>query len=166
MTSAPEIAARLGLKRAGRGWQGACPCCGYASGLRLSEKDGRALWWCASCRDRGALSAAVLGQSEPVTPRWRFGMMPCRRKHRPSKPICNIGRLPCNRARPGKIGFTNTISDGRYRAGLLRPQRPKRSGQPRTKPSTAGSLTDPRHCMIYQVTPKWPQDPSTHCRDC
>jgi putative DNA primase/helicase len=69
MTSAPEIAARLGLKRAGRGWQGACPCCGYASGLRLSEKDGRALWWCASCHDRPALSAAVLGQAEPVAAR-------------------------------------------------------------------------------------------------
>jgi putative DNA primase/helicase len=69
MTSAPEIAARLGLKRAGRGWQGACPCCGYASGLRLSEKDGRALWWCASCHDRNALSAAVLGQAEPVAAR-------------------------------------------------------------------------------------------------
>lgn len=69
MTSAPEIAARLGLKRAGRGWQGACPACGYASGLRLSEKDGRALWWCASCHDRGALSAAVLGQAEPASPR-------------------------------------------------------------------------------------------------
>lgn len=47
--NAREIAARHGLKRMGREWRGACPACGYKSGLTVSEKGGRALWWCASC---------------------------------------------------------------------------------------------------------------------
>jgi len=57
-----EIAARLGLRRAGHGWAGACPVCGYATGLRVNEKAGRALWWCAAGCDRDALTAAVLGE--------------------------------------------------------------------------------------------------------
>jgi hypothetical protein len=65
--SAAEIAGRLALRRIARGWQGACPACGYKSGLRLTERGGRPLWWCASCRDQGAVTAAIRGASAPVS---------------------------------------------------------------------------------------------------
>lgn len=57
--SAAEIAQALGLKRAGRDWRGDCPACGYRSTFSVSTKDGRALWWCASCQDRDGVTAAV-----------------------------------------------------------------------------------------------------------
>jgi putative DNA primase/helicase len=64
--SASEIAARLGLRRTsgGRGWAGNCPACGYRDGLRVNEREGRALWFCASCgeHDRAALAEAVTGR--------------------------------------------------------------------------------------------------------
>jgi putative DNA primase/helicase len=63
--NAREIAARHGLKRMGREWRGACPACGYKSGLTVSEKAGRALWWCASCRDQEAVGRALLGDAAP-----------------------------------------------------------------------------------------------------
>ncbi len=63
MTTAREIAAKFDLKRVGREWRGTCPACGYANGLTLSEKSGRPLWWCASCRDQAAVSAAILGDA-------------------------------------------------------------------------------------------------------
>lgn len=66
MTGARELAGRLGLKRAAGGWIGPCPACGYRTGLRLSEKAGRALWWCASCRDQAAVTAAILGDAPPA----------------------------------------------------------------------------------------------------
>jgi putative DNA primase/helicase len=64
--TARELAARLGLRRGAGGWTGSCPACGYASGLRVQEKAGRALWWCASCRDQAAVTAAILGASAPL----------------------------------------------------------------------------------------------------
>jgi phage/plasmid primase-like uncharacterized protein len=57
--SAPEIARALGLKRVGRDWRGDCPACGYADTFCVSHKDGRDLWWCASCQNRDAVTAAV-----------------------------------------------------------------------------------------------------------
>lgn len=58
--SASEIAARLGLKRHGNQWRGDCPACGYAGSLVLTlGSEGKPLWWCASCRDRDALTAAL-----------------------------------------------------------------------------------------------------------
>ncbi len=66
MTGATELAARHGLRRvAGRSeWRGDCPACHYAAGLVLKERDGRTMWWCASCaNDREALTAAVLGRA-------------------------------------------------------------------------------------------------------
>jgi len=66
---AASIASRLGLRRIGREWRGACPACGYKLGLTLSERAGRALWWCASCRDQQAVTAAILGDAAPVAPR-------------------------------------------------------------------------------------------------
>ena len=57
--SANEIAARLRLRRAGRGWRGDCPICQYKQSLALDVRDGRPLLWCASCNDRAALAAAL-----------------------------------------------------------------------------------------------------------
>lgn len=59
--TARDLAARLGLRPAAGGWTGTCPACGYRTGLRLSEKAGRALWWCASCQDQAAVTNAILG---------------------------------------------------------------------------------------------------------
>lgn len=64
-TSARELAGRLGLRRSAGGWTGQCPACGYRTGLRVSEKSGRALWWCASCQDQEAVTAAILGHAAP-----------------------------------------------------------------------------------------------------
>jgi len=59
--SARNLADRLGLRRSGREWRGACPACGYTNSLVLTEREGRALWWCASCRDKEALTVALRG---------------------------------------------------------------------------------------------------------
>ncbi|MCB4820750.1 DUF7146 domain-containing protein [Roseicella aerolata] len=61
MIAASDIAARLGLRAIPmrREWRGDCPSCGYASGLVVGEKEGRAVWWCASCQDREGITAAV-----------------------------------------------------------------------------------------------------------
>lgn len=56
---AATIAAAFGLRPNRRGWSGNCPSCGYPGTFSLSIKDGRALWWCASCQDRDGLLAAV-----------------------------------------------------------------------------------------------------------
>jgi putative DNA primase/helicase len=68
MTGARDLAARLGLRRSAGGWTGRCPACGYKTGLRLSEKGGRALWWCASCQDQAAVTAAITGEASPAAP--------------------------------------------------------------------------------------------------
>jgi putative DNA primase/helicase len=57
--SARDIASRLGLRRSGRDWRGACPACGYAGTLILTEREGRTLWWCAACRDGDAIARAL-----------------------------------------------------------------------------------------------------------
>jgi putative DNA primase/helicase len=69
MTSAADLAARLGLRRAGKGYAGTCPACSYANGLRVNTKAGTAVWWCASCGSGPDLTAAVLGHTAPATPR-------------------------------------------------------------------------------------------------
>jgi putative DNA primase/helicase len=67
--TAAELAARLGLRRAGNGWMGPCPACGYPKGLRLNQRGGKAMWWCASGCDRHTLTAAVLGDAPMIAPR-------------------------------------------------------------------------------------------------
>jgi hypothetical protein len=57
--TAAEIAARLGLRRMGRAWRGTCPACGYPGTFALTERDGRPLWWCASCQDGAAIARAI-----------------------------------------------------------------------------------------------------------
>jgi putative DNA primase/helicase len=56
---ATYIAAAFRLRPNRRGWSGTCPHCGYADSFSLSIKDGRAVWWCASCQDRDGLLTAV-----------------------------------------------------------------------------------------------------------
>jgi putative DNA primase/helicase len=59
MTDAAAIAAAFGLRQNRKGWSGNCPACGYVGTFSMSVKDGRTLWWCASCQDREGLLAAV-----------------------------------------------------------------------------------------------------------
>ena len=59
MTDAANIAAAFGLRPNRKGWSGNCPSCGYAGTFSLSVKEGRTLWWCASCQDRDGLLTAV-----------------------------------------------------------------------------------------------------------
>jgi putative DNA primase/helicase len=61
MAAASEVAAALGLRAVPqrREWRGDCPSCGYAGGLAVKDKDGRALWWCACCQDGAGVTAAV-----------------------------------------------------------------------------------------------------------
>lgn len=61
MITAPDLAARLGLRRSGqrRQWSGDCPACGYRSSLIVSEKEERVCWWCAACCDKHSVTKAV-----------------------------------------------------------------------------------------------------------
>jgi hypothetical protein len=62
MTTARDLAARLGLHRAGRDWRGTCPSCGYRDTLILAiGRTGAPVAWCASCQDRDAMRALVRG---------------------------------------------------------------------------------------------------------
>ncbi len=58
--TAPELAARLGLRRHGREWRGACPLCAKPA-LTVEEKGGRALWRCFYGCDQAALTSALIG---------------------------------------------------------------------------------------------------------
>lgn len=74
MIPASDLAMRWNLRaRPGkREWRGTCPACDYAGGLVLTERDGKALFWCASCDNRDALTAAMRGGTKydaaPVVP--------------------------------------------------------------------------------------------------
>lgn len=58
--TAPDIAARLNLKRYPRSWRGRCPSCDYPTTFSVrAGRDGRPLLYCASCQDRDALAEAV-----------------------------------------------------------------------------------------------------------
>lgn len=58
--NAAELAARYGLKRNGREFRGACPCCGKPS-LTIEDKAGRTFWRCFYGCDQGDLTRALLG---------------------------------------------------------------------------------------------------------
>jgi hypothetical protein len=66
--SVRELAARLGLHRAGREWRGACPCCGYHDAFALAERQGHPLAWCASCQNREAVARLLRGAG--ALPEW------------------------------------------------------------------------------------------------
>lgn len=66
--NARDLAVQLRLKRVGRDWRGPCPACGYAAAFTLTERDGRALGWCASCQDRDAIGALLRDHGAVWTP--------------------------------------------------------------------------------------------------
>jgi len=72
MLTTPELAGRLGLKRYARSWRGRCPACDYPTTFSVrAGRDGRALLFCASCRDRDAIADAVasaIGQNRQPAP--------------------------------------------------------------------------------------------------
>ncbi len=52
--------------RGGREWRGDCPLCAYKASLVLRQKEGRALLWCASCRNNEALGGLLRGNDVPM----------------------------------------------------------------------------------------------------
>jgi hypothetical protein len=75
-TAAPEIAAALGLKRAGHGFSGSCPACGY-QGFSLDAKNGRTVFTSHACGcSAGEVitalrSAGLWGDDHETDPGWR-----------------------------------------------------------------------------------------------
>lgn len=71
--TAADLARRLDLTRHRRSWRGRCPACDYLGTFSVrAGRDGRALLFCASCRDRDALADAVAratGQERHPEPR-------------------------------------------------------------------------------------------------
>jgi putative DNA primase/helicase len=65
--NAAELAARFGLRRNGREFRGACPCCGKPS-LTIEDKAGKTFWRCFYGCDQGALTRAILGGDVPHVP--------------------------------------------------------------------------------------------------
>jgi hypothetical protein len=63
-----ELAAQLGLHRAGREWRGNCPACGYADAFVLSDGKAGPIGWCASCGDRDGITAALGMPQRPAEP--------------------------------------------------------------------------------------------------
>jgi phage/plasmid primase-like uncharacterized protein len=57
--SARELAARLGLHRAGREWRGRCPVCSYQDAFMLADGQRGVVGFCASCGDRDGIWAAI-----------------------------------------------------------------------------------------------------------
>jgi len=57
---AADLADRMNLRRLHNGsWRGECPACAYPGTFSLREREGRAVWACASCQDRETLTEAV-----------------------------------------------------------------------------------------------------------
>jgi phage/plasmid primase-like uncharacterized protein len=67
-SSVRELAARLGLHRSGRQWRGKCPGCGYPDTFMLTERQGRVLGWCASCRDQSFVAHLLRGEDYAGAP--------------------------------------------------------------------------------------------------
>jgi len=87
---AADVAARLNLRHAGAGsWRGDCPACGYHRAFSLREREGRMLWFCASCQDQEALTATIRQAAgggwtppAPHAPRQRESFSPAQRTAR------------------------------------------------------------------------------------
>ena len=63
-----DLAARLGLHRAGRGWRGDCPLCGYRGSLALDVRGNQHLIWCSNCADRAGLARLLRAEGVPHVP--------------------------------------------------------------------------------------------------
>jgi hypothetical protein len=60
MMTANDLARRFNLTKYARSWRGRCPACDYSGTFSVrAGRDGRALLFCANCRDRDALADAV-----------------------------------------------------------------------------------------------------------
>lgn len=64
-----DLAARWNLRHSHGQWRGGCPLCGYPAALVLTERNGRALAWCASCQDSAGLAALMRGDDAEYKPR-------------------------------------------------------------------------------------------------
>jgi hypothetical protein len=62
MTTASDLGERLKLRRAGRGFTGACPSCGYPSGFSAHEHEGRTLVHCAVGCEQVEVITALMRQ--------------------------------------------------------------------------------------------------------
>jgi hypothetical protein len=85
--AARDIANRLRLRPVGQGqWRGDCPACGYTESLVLSSSEtGRALWWCASCRNGRAIATALRDRGVDMGQRDSWDTTPA--KPRPSSAL-------------------------------------------------------------------------------
>lgn len=63
MNTPSDIAAHLCLRQTPgrREWRGDCPACGYRATFILKERDGKPLFWCASCQDGLAIATVLRG---------------------------------------------------------------------------------------------------------
>jgi hypothetical protein len=66
--NAHELAVQLGLHRSGREWRGNCPSCGYRDSFILADGKHGPIGWCASCRNREAIAAALGSPQRAPTP--------------------------------------------------------------------------------------------------
>jgi len=114
--SARNLAERFGLRRVGREWRGRCPACGYAAFV-LTERDGRALWWCASCQDGDAITAAVRDTDHAVSPP-RESVEPARPTPTPQQRREWAGRLWAD-ARPAAGTLVETYLRARGISGPI-----------------------------------------------
>lgn len=66
---APELAGRLGLRRAGGSWRGTCPCCGYGSdAFGLTQRGAHVVASCWSCGDSAAIARLLRAEGVPHAP--------------------------------------------------------------------------------------------------
>ena len=83
--TASSIAHALGLKRAGREYTGACPCCGYKTGFSVTEREGKLLLYCAAggCEQRDVWATL---RKAGLAPEEERRVEPPRKRQRAQKP--------------------------------------------------------------------------------
>lgn len=101
--TARELAMRCRLRRSGRDWRGDCPGCGYAGAFVLTERNGRPVWWCASCGSGAHLTRAVLGPIDE--PRRRRMAEPADPAERRSLPRAAAGGMVAERGGPCRVSW-------------------------------------------------------------
>lgn len=118
--SAGEIAERLRLKRQGREWRGDCPAptCGYPGSFSLTSKEGRPVWWCASCQDQKGTTAgihAAMGTDWQPPPKAKS----CKPKGNDTRSARAVA--PFDRAAPLQGSPADRYLTGRGLAGITSP---------------------------------------------